>query len=62
MTIIEFKFDIFQQIWIKDLQYHGIILSYWHIRNLNKYEIRYCTDGEYKTEYLFEFELLESKP
>lgn len=54
---IDCKFDLGKTVWVKELECYGKVLGIFYDSLGVQYLIRYLTDGEYKTAYLFASEL-----
>lgn len=55
--IVDFKFDIEQRVKIKELELTGTVISLWYGRRGKEYEVRYCSNSEYKQIYFYEQDL-----
>lgn len=59
---IEFEHSVGDKVWLPDMDCYAIIISVWYGKYGCKYQCRWATDGEYKDDYLFGWEILEKKP
>lgn len=59
--IVSYKFDIGQDVFLKELERPGVVIALYTGRRGSEYQVRYCFNGKYEEVYLFEHELENCK-